>query len=223
MLSVVPGGGRQILTTGVNLPFSDEYRIRQANMRLIETLAQSKPLGGEAGKVLPELSDTEMDQLLGFDTYRPGLPPARSLKDIWPFAVLLGASLFFADVFVRRVAVDFGLPIRKLTAWLTRRKVSEADQARQKSLDQLRSRKTKVSSELDKQKSATSFELPEPEVIRGSDKVSSSEGFGTAETPRSDKPSGAPKPTDKSDQGDGDNYTARLLEAKRKAKKNNNN
>ncbi len=223
MLSVVPGGGRQILTTGVNLPFSDEYRIRQANMRLIETLAQSKPLGGEAGKVLPELSDTEMDQLLGFDTYRPGLPPARSLKDIWPFAVLLGASLFFADVFVRRVAVDFGLPIRKLTAWLTRRKVSEADQARQKSLDQLRSRKTKVSSELDKQKSATSFELPEPEVIGGSDKVSSSEGFGTAETPRSDKPSGAPKPTDKTDQGDGDNYTARLLEAKRKAKKNNNN
>jgi len=38
MLSILPGTGRQVLTTGVNLPFSDEYRIRQANMRLIEQL-----------------------------------------------------------------------------------------------------------------------------------------------------------------------------------------
>ncbi|MFM7928413.1 MAG: hypothetical protein ACKO9Q_11935, partial [Pirellula sp.] len=143
-------------------------------------------------------------------------------KDIWPFAVLLGASLFFADVFVRRVAVDFGWPLRKLTSWISRRKVSEADQARQKSLDQLRSRKSKVSSELDKQKSATSFELPEPEVRRESDRLSSSEAFGTVESPRSDKPSAGPKSTGKPDEGDGDNYTARLLEAKRKAKKNNN-
>jgi hypothetical protein len=64
--------------------------------------------------------------------------------------------------------------------------------------------------------------LPEPEVSQGSDKPSSSEAFGTVESAKSDKPTGAPKPRDKTQQEDGDNYTARLLEAKRKAKKNNN-
>lgn len=152
MLSILPGTGRQVLTTGVNLPFSDEYRIRQANMRLIEQLAEGKPQGGESGKVLPELSDSEMETLLGFDTYRTGLPPARSLKDIWPLALLLGATLFFADVFVRRVAVDFGWPIRKLAGLLSRRKASEADQARQKSLDRLRSSKSRVADDIDKQR-----------------------------------------------------------------------
>jgi len=221
MLSILPGTGRQVLTTGVNLPFSDEYRIRQANMRLIEQLAEGKPQGGESGKVLPELSDSEMETLLGFDTYRTGLPPARSLKDIWPLALLLGATLFFADVFVRRVAVDFGWPIRKLAGLLSRRKASEADQARQKSLDRLRTSKTRVADDIQKQRTATTMELPEPTAGDPTRPASGSDAFGSADT----KPkAGSPKsrPDDGKGSEEKDDYTARLLEAKRKAKKNNN-
>lgn len=221
MLSILPGAGRQVLTTGVNLPFSDEYRIRQANMRLIEQLAQGKPQGGQPGKVLPELSESEMEQLLGFDTYRPGLPPSRSLRDIWPMALLLGASLFFADVFVRRVAVDFGWPIRKLAAMSSRRSASQADEARQKSLDRLRSSKSRVSSDMEKQRAATTMELPEPTNADLSGTTSSSQAFGTTDpksTVKVTKDSGSKTSQD----DESDNYTARLLEAKRKAKKNNN-
>jgi hypothetical protein len=221
MLTVLPGVGRQVLTTGVNLPFSDEYRVRQANMRLIERLAESKPQGGDSGKVLPELSDQKMEDLLGFDTYRPGLPPARSLKDIWPLALLLGASLFFADVFVRRVAVDFGWPIRKLAAIISRRKTSEADQARQKSIERLRTSKSQVSSDLEKQKAATSMELPEPTAAEATARGSSSQTFGADTSKTSTQPIGhGPSKSEQSDESE--NYTARLLEAKRKAKKNNN-
>ena len=222
MLSIVPGVGRQVLTTGVNMPFSDEYRIRQANMRLIEQLAQSKPEGGLAGKVLPDLKDSEMESLLGFDTYRPGVPSARSLKDIWPLAVLLGASLFFADVFIRRVAVDFGWPLRKLASLITRRKTSEEDQARQKSLERLRTSKSRVSSDLEKQRAATSMELPEPDASPTAGKSSNAEAFGTSESRQVSNQAADAKAKSTNDP-DADNYTARLLEAKRKAKKNNNN
>ena len=221
MLSILPGTGRQVLTTGVNLPFSDEYRIRQANMRLIEQLAQGRPLGGEAGQVLPELSETEMESLLGFDTYRTGLPPARSLKDIWPLALLLGSTLFFADVFVRRVAVDFGWPIRKLAVLLGRRKASSADQARQESLERLRTSKSRVAVDIDKQRSATTLDFPETGLSDPNRATSTKDSFGAA-----GDTAGVSKPKESSSQGiapqEKDDYTARLLEAKRKAKKNNN-
>jgi hypothetical protein len=224
MLSIVPGSDRQIFTTGVNVPFSDEYRIRQANMRLIEQLANSTPLGGQTGKVLPELNDTDMEELLRFDTYRPGLPPARSLKDIWPLVVLLGASLFLADVFIRRVAVDFGWPLRKLAAFMSQMKTSEVDLARQKSLERLRSSKSQVSHDLEKQRSSTSMELPDP--LESNPNPSSSDTFGTAAFKPAESKSTGSAPSDSlpksKSNSDNEDYTSRLLEAKRKAKKNQN-
>jgi len=224
MLSIVPGSDRQIFTTGVNVPFSDEYRIRQANMRLIEQLANSTPLGGQTGKVLPELNDTDMEELLRFDTYRPGLPPARSLKDIWPLVVLLGASLFLADVFIRRVAVDFGWPLRKLAAFMSQMKTSEVDLARQKSLERLRSSKSQVSNDLEKQRSSTSMELPDP--LESNPNPSSSDAFGTAAFKPAESKSTGSAPSDSlpksKSNSDNEDYTSRLLEAKRKAKKNQN-
>jgi hypothetical protein len=162
-----------------------------------------------------------MESLLGFDTYRTGLPPARSLKDIWPLALVLGATLFFADVFVRRVAVDFGWPIRKLAVLLGGRKASAADQARQESLERLRTSKSRVAVDIDKQRSATTFDLPEPSLTDPNRAASLQDSFGAADTTAR-----AREPNKSTSQGidpqEKDDYTARLLEAKRKAKKNNN-
>ena len=227
MLSVLPGVGKPALTTGVTVPFSDEYRIRQANMRLIEQIASNEPTGGKAGQVLPELAPENLNDLLGVDTFRAGIPPAKSLKDIWPLVVLSGATLFFADVFVRRVSVDLGLPLRKLAAFMTKRKWSAEDQSRQATLERLRTSKSKVSDEIGRQRSNTSLQetLEPTDSPAISSEVSAASSFGRQIESSTKSPSA--RPTDennknsKSSSPDSENYTSRLLEAKRKAQKKN--
>jgi hypothetical protein len=227
MLSVLPGAGKPALTTGVTVPFSDEYRIRQANMRLIEQIASNEPIGGKPGQVLPELAPENLNDLLGVDTFRAGIPPAKSLKDIWPLVVLSGATLFFADVFVRRVSVDLGLPLRKLAAFMSKRKGTAEDQSRQVTLERLRTSKSKVSDEIGRHRSNTSLqetqETTDSPAI--SSEVSAANSFGRQIESSTKSPNARPtdenNKTSKNTPTDSENYTSRLLEAKRKAQKKN--
>jgi hypothetical protein len=216
MVSVSPGPGKPTITTGVTVPFSDEYRVRQANLRLLEQLAQQQPRGGTTGQMMPALETSNLDDAVAVDTFRPGVAPARSLQDVWPIAVLIGSTLFFADVFVRRVAVDLGSPLRWIASRFRRTKTSEADKKRQQSIDRLRSSKSQVSGELERQRSAVAIEIPEPNATT----AKSSESFGK----ESLRPAGPILPTPgtpglKSEEEP--SYTSRLLEAKRQAKKKN--
>lgn len=218
MLSVVPGSGKAPITTGVTIPFSDEYRVRKANMKLLESLVAKQPSGGTKGNLGSELEAESFNKLVEFDTYRPGLPPARSLTDIWPLAVLIGASLFFADVFVRRVSVDFGWPIRKIAQTLQLRKdqVAAVDAERKSRLDRLRSQKSTISSDLDKQRAATQFE-PDERLSKSTSTVAEAFGSGLPGTNRQENKS-VDKPSMSVEEEQ--SYTSRLLDAKRKAKKN---
>jgi hypothetical protein len=210
------------MTTGITVPFSDEYRVRQANMRLLEQLAEQKPSGGEAGMLAPALESDNLDEVLRLDTYRPGVPAAKSLKDVWPLALLLGASLFFADVFVRRVALDLGAPLRKLASALRRSKHSEVDQKRQASLDRLRSSKTQVAGDLERQRSQASFDFPDkPSGVSGNAAGSEASSFGSGPTKSSSgtpADAGGPAAPRMSTEEE-KSYTSRLLDAKRQAKK----
>ena len=218
MLSIVPGGGKPPITTGVTMPFSDEYRVRQVNMQLLESLAARKPVGGDAGNLSASLEKDSLKEVLDVDTYRKGLPPAKSLKDIWPLAVLVGATMFFADVFVRRVALDVGLPLRMLAARLRRRRDdSKAMVAEQKNrLDRLRSSKNIVGDDLLKQRASTQFE-PDPDVPASVTTAEDAFGLGASKTSRPDALPKKPSMGVEEEQS----YTSRLLDAKRKAKKNN--
>ena len=162
-------------------------------------------------------SDAQLEELLRIDTYREGVPAARTLKDIWPLALLVGATLFFADVFIRRVAIDFGWPLRKLAAFLSRRSVSSADQARTKNLDRLRTSKTRVSDDLEKQRGSLSFEVPD-EMASSKSSEGASAGFGSMDRTASAQPTRKPE-SKSAESDDKENYTDRLLEAKRKAKR----
>ena len=217
MLSIVPGGGKPPITTGVTMPFSDEYRVRQANMQLLGSLAARKPMGGSAGLISASLEKDSLKEVIGMDTYRTGLPPAKSLMDIWPLAVLVGAALFFGDVFVRRVALDLGLPLRMLAARLRkRREGSNALNAEQKSrLDRLRSSKTVVSDDLQKQRASTQFEPDQDLPVSAS---SAEDAFGMKDSSSSRPDLSSKKPSLGIEQEQ--SYTSRLLDAKRKAKKN---
>ena len=217
MLSIVPGGGKPPITTGVTMPFSDEYRVRQANMQLLESLAARKPMGGSAGLISASLEKDSLKEVIGMDTYRTGLPPAKSLMDIWPLAVLVGAALFFGDVFVRRVALDLGLPLRMLATRLRkRREGSNALNAEQKSrLDRLRSSKTVVSDDLQKQRASTQFEPDQDLPVSAS---SAEDAFGKKDSSLSRPDLSSKKPSLGIEEEQ--SYTSRLLDAKRKAKKN---
>jgi hypothetical protein len=217
MLSIIPGSNKPPITTGVTIPFSDEYRVRQANMRLLEQLSERKPTGGTSGLLSDPLEADSMKELLGQDSYRTGLPPAKSLQDIWPIAVLIGATLFFADVFVRRVALDLGLPLRMLAAKLRGRGESTSDAERRERLDRLRSSKSNVGEDLDRQKATLQFEEQIDNVAATT--TNAADAFGVQEKSKLD-PSDfqAKPPTMQADEEQ--SYTSRLLDAKRKAKKN---
>jgi uncharacterized membrane protein len=223
MVSVNPGAGKPTITTGVTVPFSDEYRVRQANFRLLEQIATQTPQGGESGKVFPTLDMDALDKVLEIDTYRSGVPPAKSLQDIWPYAVLLGASLFFADVFVRRVALDLGVPLRWIAQRLRRSPATDSDIKRQQSLDRLRSRKSNVSDELDRQRASVSLESPPASESEPSATApSAADAFGKQDSAPREPSKPSPQASGMSPGEDEKSYTSRLLEAKRQAKKKQN-
>ncbi len=214
MVSVVPAPGQAPLTVGASVPFSDEYRVREANIELLRNLANLSSREVQPGTLLDPFEPAIIDSLLGHDTYRGGLPRSKSLKDVWPWAVLVGAILFFGDVFVRRVSIDF----LWFGRWMMKRfrpDPKAEDEQRLRRLKQLRGQKEAASQTMEKRTASAQFQPDEPS---GSEAPSSTELFGAdgptrkvAEKPKSDRPS-LQEDADKS-------YTSRLLEAKRKAKK----
>jgi uncharacterized membrane protein len=221
MLSIVPGSGKPPITTGITVPFSDEYRVRQANMKLLESLAKKQPAGGTAGTLGQALEDDTFTSLVDLDSYRPGLPAAKSLMDIWPLVVLMGATLFFADVFVRRVAIDLGLPLRILADQLrAKRNKSEAmDQERKSRLDRLRTTKSTASGDLDKQRSASQIDLDATAPSGSVPGTSASDSFGIRADIKKRNQENTPTMPGIGVEEE-QSYTSRLLDAKRKAKKN---
>ena len=69
----------------------------------IGRLATGRRSSGRA--VRTDLDAPQMDQLLALNTFRPDLPKAVSIRDVWPLLLLVCGLVFLADVFVRRVAV----------------------------------------------------------------------------------------------------------------------
>ncbi len=113
LVTIVPHPGEAPLLSGVDIPYSAEFRDRDTNVGLLQNLVALRPVGGTPG-VLSEadLEPANIDQLLELNPFREDLPKAVSIRDIWPLLLLLSAVVFLADVFVRRVTVtaDWILP-----------------------------------------------------------------------------------------------------------------
>ncbi|MFO1066655.1 MAG: VWA domain-containing protein [Pirellulales bacterium] len=211
LLNVAPGPGMAPITTGVSIPFSEEYRIRQTNLPALNQIASMRPAGGDSGIITDSLDPMSMQELLKTDTYRSGLPKARSLQDIWPWCVLFCAVCLFSDVFVRRVALDYAYPIKWVAAKM-RPKVTQQDAARQQSLERLRGRKSEVSHELDQQRAATRFEVTGPVDASALDEATGAK----SSLDRTSGPASAPT---LQDAPKGEGYTSRLLAAKKEAQR----
>lgn len=204
-VNVIPESGAAPLTTGVTVPYSEEFRVRQTNQALIEALAAFQPRGGEAGLVTQPLELTLSEELIDTNSFRGGLALARSIRDAWPWFVLSGCCLFLGDVFIRRVAVNFNwvtVALKKLRGIETGKESTVTAR-----LDALKKNKES----LERRRSSVRFE---PSQVDAQDAPIDMDQPTAAAKAKPMTPSDAAV-----NPSDGQSYTERLLEAKRKAKK----
>ena len=228
LLAINPGKGpdgkqQAPLLTGVNVPYSAEFRERETNELLITTLASLKPKGGEAGVRMPDFvpSQTSIDKLVGaVDTFRRTLPKAMSSKDIWPLMLLLAAGIFLVDVAIRRITIHFYWVMPALAYAWGRLMQRQLEPVRTEAMERLRSKKAAITSQLDERRASARFE-PQLDVDAGApqrdlgDVLQDATG-GSSNAPQQQSlqppPSAAVGPEQ-------DTYTERLMAAKKKARK----
>ncbi|MBC8873808.1 MAG: VWA domain-containing protein [Planctomycetes bacterium] len=218
-VTINPGPGKSLILAGVNVPYSSEFSDRESNLALLKALATLPPKEGRPGKVIEgQMTQDKLDALLGVDTFRSGLMKAISRQDVWPLFLLFAACVFFGDVFVRRVTVHFywiGPAIGWVVDRVLRREREEVEDER---LERLRSRKAAIADEIDVRRAGARFE---PEVDTEAPSKELDEVLEEAAGPA---PSRAPRPaTDQTSMEieEDQSYTSRLLEAKKKAWKEN--
>jgi uncharacterized membrane protein len=205
-LTIAPGAGQAPLSTGVTVPYSDEFRDRSTNEDLLAQLAALTPPGASRGQLLPPLDgETKLETLLSADPFRHDLPNATSSQTIWHYLVLAAACLFFGDVLVRRVHIHFAwvLPLLGRLRDFVLRRGPAPIQAEY--FDRLRSRKEEVGQQIEQIRSTARFEAPAGE----SGKLEEESGKRKAE-------SGEEKQAELAPQAEEESYTARLLKAKKK-------
>jgi uncharacterized membrane protein len=218
-LMLNPGAGMAPILSGVNVPYSAEYLDRDTNEGLIHGLASLPTKGPNLpGVVIEDTQGKGLPALLKFDPYRHNLTKASSSQDVWHLMMLTAACLFFADVFVRRVQIGFEwLPplLVKARDYALRREPQAAPEV---TIERLRSRKAAISQEIEQRRAEARFE-PQPDAPvadsltpDGTDAATG--GSRAADTSRGPGQTGvglqAEQPKDDED------YTSRLLKAKKK-------
>ena len=151
------------------------------------------------------LEGAPSEELINTNAFRGGLALARSIRDAWPWFVFAGCCLFLGDVMVRRIAFD--------VTWITntiKRLRGEQDSSQDvvTRLDALRKNKEQTGSDLEKRRASVRFE---PTSSGSNEEQVELSDVGKASDSPTEKKSTA-KPQQQS-------YTERLLEAKRRARK----
>ncbi|MEQ8821441.1 MAG: glutamine amidotransferase [Sumerlaeia bacterium] len=95
MLSMRTGEDEQpeLITSGVSLSYSPEYQAVRSNDEFIDRIAK-------------ESNGTVVGS--GYNPFERNLPPTERPRPLWPWLLLAGLLLVPADVFVRRVYLDWG-------------------------------------------------------------------------------------------------------------------
>src|SRR4051812_27267331 len=210
--------GKTMIRTGVNIGYSNEFRDRETNTPLLQSIAELPAKAGEPGKLLPPLpaaraenekAEEKLKPQLAIDPYRRDLPQAVSRQDVWPWLVLAACCTFFGDVFVRRVQINLQwlVPIwtRLLDIVLRRERLIAAPET----MARLRSRKAEVDRSIESRRAAARFE-PDAALPVDPNAIEAAEARPTSTvTPI------APAAKPVADAEEDDSYTSRLLKAKK--------
>jgi uncharacterized membrane protein len=207
-----------VISSGISVPYSDEYRELRSNPATLENVASVTSGEVATWKYRPDGRADLQRTIDSIDHFRrdPALVVPRSFADLWPRLLWLASILFLGDVAVRRVAPDVDR-IRKSVSdgWKKLRGQQVAPPVEY--MEKLKSRKAEVDDQLDRSRAATRFEAPPP----------ASREPGTGETLLEGEQLGEPrKPSRGGPAGPGlapeakapepESYTNRLLKAKQK-------
>jgi uncharacterized membrane protein/Mg-chelatase subunit ChlD len=205
-----------VISTGVSIPYSDEYRELRSNPASLETLASLTD-----GEVVPNRSTPDGRFVQTVDHFRrdPKLINPRSYVPLWPTLLWLAACLFLGDVAVRRIALDID--------WIKQAAVNEWKKLRGEEsatasdyMDKLRSRKAEVDEQLDRTRAAPRTEtgpLPFPDAPpSGSLGEPLLEGGEMLERARAAQKAQSPSLAVPSPETVKQSYTDRLLKAKQR-------
>jgi uncharacterized membrane protein len=207
-VAINPGHGIAPIRTGVNVPYSDEFRDRGQNDALLAQLAGMQPKDGPPGQVIENPADpSTLDKLHEFNTFRHDLPLASSSQAAWHWLILLASCVFLGDIFIRRVHVNFEplLPLlARVRDFILRR---QPGPPQPQFIERLKSRKAEVAGHLDQLRAAARFEMSSPP---------------SSDTSTLDELAPPPPPSPKgpsiaAEEKDDESYTERLLKAKKKA------
>ena len=212
-----------VISSGVSVPYSDEYRELRSNPSTLESLAAVTD-----GKVASwkQSADGRIDldrTVRAADHFRrdAGLLNPRSFAPLWPTLLWMAACLFLGDVAVRRIAIDWGaIMVAMHKEW--QKIMGKEVAASSDYMDKLRSRKAEVDEQLDRTKSMARIEPASPVIpsqapsgpigeplLEGDELGGNPAAHAAAETARPGMAVGPPTPEKQS-------YTNRLLKAKQR-------
>ena len=146
----------------------DEFRDRETNSPLLESIAELPAKRGEAGKLMPPLpelpEDAEKAELtlgpqLAVNPFRRDLPQAVASQDIWPWLVV-AASCCFLRRCVRPPSANRFTMARSVLDAACRHRVAARTASRKapETMSRLRSRKAEVDRSIESRRAATRFE-----------------------------------------------------------------
>jgi hypothetical protein len=214
-----------VISTGISVPYSDEYRELRSNPTTLENLASLTDGQVVQWKTTNDGRPDMLRTLAGADHFRrdPGLIIPRSFAPLWPTLLWLAACLFLGDVAVRRIAPDMDrIKLAMASGWnkLRGHEVTPSSDY----MDKLRTRKAEVGEQIERSRFASQFEAPaktDPKswgtaatgeaLLQGEEPVHEQRRSG-AGTPESPGAGLAPDAQTQEKTG----YTDRLLKAKQR-------
>ncbi|WP_165251060.1 glutamine amidotransferase [Paludisphaera soli] len=212
------GQTQGVISSGVSVPYSDEYRELRSNPTTLQTAASLTDGVEVTWKTTPDGRIDLARTLDGVDHFRrdPGLTIPRAFRPLWPVLLWSAALLFLGDVAVRRIAVDFGRVRRRIAeGWRQLR--GEEVEVRGDYLDKLKSRKAEVGEQIDRSRFANQFQ--ESDAPPPAEGAAAPPTTGPAfDRPRPERPAAQPGPglAPEAAKPDEAGYTSRLLKAKKK-------
>jgi uncharacterized membrane protein/Mg-chelatase subunit ChlD len=213
-----------VISSGVSVPYSDEYRELRSNPTTLETIASVTDGQVVPWKLTPEGRIDLSRTVGGVDHFRrdPHLLNPRALSALWPALLWLAACLFLGDVAVRRIALDVDW-IKQSVANEWRKLRGQEVASASEYMDKLRSRKAEVDEQLDRSRTAPHGEAspvvaPEaaPSGPLGEPILEGAAAMGRARAARQDESAGRPSLAVASPQAEKQSYTDRLLRAKQR-------
>ncbi len=220
-----PDNVQGVISSGVSVPYSDEYRELRSNPTTLETLATLTDGQVVPWKFLPDGRVDLAHTVAGVDHFRrdPGLVNPRSFAPLWPALMWLAACLFLVDVAVRRIAIDLDR-IRELAINEWRKLRGDEPAAASEYMEKLRSRKAEVDEQLDRSRT-TAEATDRPEIApnlfptaptTGAIGEPLLEGSGPREPSGPSAERKAPGMADAPKEPAKESYTNRLLKAKQR-------